>query len=193
MRCKGQQSHQLCVVIWGPILQVNWGCLVICTTAGTSCGLSAITIKHRPHGQPMFMNFLIPAYLRTGSRALGRHCPSLPTSWSSCVLPDHCCLLLTHRCPSLSFVVFSLPPVPPPCTSPPAQPCLSLLAPYLFSLIPACFLLIVASSLPIHAADALLTIPPALVPASSPTCLCLPSSCPSVPAPCRSPPVPSAL
>lgn len=133
MRCMGQQSHQLSVVIWSPILHVNWGCLVICTTIGTSCALPAITIKHRPHGQPIFMSFLVPDYLFVQvGEPLGRQCPSLPTSCSSCVLPDHSCLLLTHPCPSLSFVVFSLPPVPSPCTFPPAQPCLSMLAPCLF-------------------------------------------------------------
>lgn len=114
----------------------------------------------------------------------------LPTA-RVCSLSAAACSLSTavHRCPSLSFVVFSLPPVPAPCTSPPAQPCLSLLAPYLFLLIPARFLLIVASSLPIHgcssSAAALLTSSPLVS-----TCLCPPGACPSVPAPRRSPPSP---
>lgn len=111
MRCMGQQSHQLSMVIWGPILHVCWWCPVICTTTGTSCALPAITIKHRARGQPMFMSFLVFAYLFVqAAESLGSQCPPclLPTAHgcfltiAACSLPIpvpvHPCLLLSSLC-----------------------------------------------------------------------------------------------
>lgn len=69
--------------------------------------LPAITIKHRPCGQPMLMSFLVPAYLFVQTaEPLGRQCPSLPTLCSSCLFSDYCCWLFTHPCPSLSISVY---------------------------------------------------------------------------------------